>query len=706
LTLLFLLLSGLAAYRYAINRQRAFNREQMTLEKSQQESESRFRMLIESSPVPGVINNSHLEVGYLNKAFTAAFGYQPSDIPTLDVWWEKAYPDPDYRQWVIDSWQQRLEVSRQVNAPFDPLEVRVTTKRGEERIVLVSATSLSDSADDLSLVTLYDITQQKKIEYELRESEERLQLALAGADMAVWEWNVPSGELNFSDRWAAIQGFAAQELDPHFESWNTRVHPEDIQPVKAILERHFNSETSFYESEYRVLHKDGHWVWVQARGKVVERDSAGIPLRVIGVAFDISSRKQVAAELEAYRNHLERLVKDRTVTLLIAKEAAEAANRAKSSFLANVSHELRTPMNGIMGMTAMALRGTTDAKVAGYLSKVMQSSDRLLEIINKILDISWIESERFTLTLSDFELGEILENLIKLHQKMADDKGLELKLDVVPEVARMALHGDATRFVQLLGHLISNAIKFTALGSIVARVTVVEESPGDVLLRLEVRDTGVGISAEDQKHLFSVFGQVDSSMTRQHGGTGLGLVISKQLAQAMGGTIGVESQLGVGSLFWITARLAKATGAVQKISRASSVSAEEGLKAGYSGARILLVEDEPFNQEVTRTLMEEVGLCVEVADDGLEAVELAKSHDYALILMDLQMPRLNGVEATRIIRTLPGKSKTPILALTASVFTKDSEQCFAAGMDDFIPKPIDPEKLFAILLKWLEQGRG
>ncbi|MEI7429854.1 MAG: PAS domain-containing protein [Betaproteobacteria bacterium] len=706
LTLLFLLFSGVAAYRYAINRQSALNQEQQALEKIQQESEIRFRTLIESSPVPSAVNNSLLEVGYLNKAFTAAFGYLPSDIPTLEVWWERAYPDQDYRQWVIKTWQQNLEASRRDHAPFDPIELRVTTKGGEERTVLGSATFLGDSPDGLNLVTLYDITQQKKIENELRESEERWKFALEGAGDGVWEGNFVTGELNYSKRFAEMLGYQEEEIGHRREEWSQIIHPDDLPVIDAAINDYVTGRTSSYSVELRSKNKNGSWQWMLVRGKAIERDANGVPLHMIGTQSDITARRQAAAELEAYRNHLERLVEDRTVILLIAKEAAEAANRAKSSFLANVSHELRTPMNGIMGMTAVALRGTPDAKVAGYLAKVMQSSQRLLEIINKILDISWIESERFKLTLSDFELGEVLEKQVSLRQKRADDKGLSLKLEVDPTLARMTLRGDATRFAQLLGHLICNAIKFTDHGSIVARVSVVEESPADVLLRLEVRDTGMGISAENQKHLFNAFGQLDSSMTRQHGGTGLGLVISKQLAQAMGGSIGVESQLGVGSLFWITARLSKSAGVFKKVLPVSSAAAEETLKTAYSGVRVLLVEDEPFNQEVTRTLMEEVGLCVDLADDGLEAVELAKSQDYALIVMDLQMPKLNGIDATRIIRSLPGKSKTPILALTASVFTKDSEQCFAAGMNDFIPKPIDPEKLFAVLLKWLEQGRG
>jgi len=224
-----------------------------------------------------------------------------------------------------------------------------------------------------------------------------------------------------------------------------------------------------------------------------------------------------------------------------------------------------------------------------------------------------------------------------------------------------------------------------------------------VLLRFEVNDTGIGISSENQKRLFTAFERTDNSMTRKHGGTGLGLAISKRLAQAMGGGIGVESHVGVGSLFWFTARVDKLSGRVATIAPDASVAAEDELRSRHCGARILLVEDEPINQEVTRVLMEEVGLNVDVADNGAEAVKMATDTDYALIVMDLRMPVLGGVEATCLIRTLPGRSRTPILALTASVFAKDSDECFAAGMNDFISKPVIPEHLFQTLLKWLSK---
>jgi CheY-like chemotaxis protein len=284
------------------------------------------------------------------------------------------------------------------------------------------------------------------------------------------------------------------------------------------------------------------------------------------------------------------------------------------------------------------------------------------------------------------------------------DKGLKLRVDLSPEVARLTLLGDPLRLGQILLNLTANALKFTDQGSITVRIRLLDDQPDEVLLRCEVADTGIGIAAEDQKRLFTAFEQADGSMTRKYGGTGLGLAISKRLVKMMGGEVGVESTVGQGSTFWFTVRLDKAptvNGAVPSAPTFAQDSAEARLKAKFSGTRILLAEDEPINQEVSRGLLEDVGLSVDLAEDGVQAVELAKRTRYALILMDMQMPNLNGVDATRAIRALPGYAQTPILAMTANAFDEDRQVCIEAGMNDHIGKPVDPERLFETLLKWL-----
>jgi PAS domain S-box-containing protein len=457
------------------------------------------------------------------------------------------------------------------------------------------------------------------------------------------------------------------------------------------------------EMEYEILRLGGGQRWMETHAAPIQDKGETLHL---AVTRDITERKRSEIELQRYRHHLEELVEERTAALSVAKEAAEAANRAKSTFLANMSHELRTPMNAIMGMTSLALRKASDPRQADQLSKVTQASQRLLGVINDILDISKIEAERMTLEQVPLMLGSVLENMHSLLVQKAAEKGLQLIVESSPELASQPLQGDPLRLGQILLNLTGNAIKFTAQGSVTVAVRRVEERAAKLLLRFEVRDSGIGISSEDQKRLFTAFEQADGSMTRKYGGTGLGLAISKRLAQMMEGSIGVESQPGVGSTFWFTAWLDKIDQPFEPSPAHFVTSAEQQLQARYAGMRILLVEDEPVNQEVSQGLVEETGLVVELAENGVEAVDMAKRTDYALILMDMQMPKMNGVEATRAIRALPGRAQTPIVAMTANAFSEDRAACLNAGMNDFVSKPVEPDKLFETLLKWLKIRDG
>jgi PAS domain S-box-containing protein len=458
-----------------------------------------------------------------------------------------------------------------------------------------------------------------------------------------------------------------------------------------------------FEVEHRC--KDGRLIWGEVQSKP-EYDDSGTIIGYHGITRDITERKTVEGELANHRNHLEELVEQRTAALSIAKEAAEAASRAKSTFLANMSHELRTPMNAIMGMTGLALRQTDDPRLRDRLGKVNAASQHLLQVINDILDISKIEADRLTLESSEFSLETLLENQSNLAVPGATAKGLKLSINIAADLATQPLKGDVLRLGQILLNLTSNAIKFTNEGSVSVNISVAEETADDLLLRFAVRDTGIGISAEDQTRLFQAFEQSDNSMTRKYGGTGLGLAISKRLVTLMGGTIGVESAPAIGSTFWFTARLKKAADGFAPTVHASGQMADELLRAQHAGARILLAEDEPVNQEVSRELLESVGLRVDIAGDGVEAVELARRTHYDLILLDLQMPRMNGIDACRIIRsTLPEHATVPILALTANAFSADRQQCIDAGMNDHIGKPVDPEQLFETLFNWLSNAR-
>jgi signal transduction histidine kinase len=409
-------------------------------------------------------------------------------------------------------------------------------------------------------------------------------------------------------------------------------------------------------------------------------------------------------DAELQRDHLEDMVQARTEQLSIAKEAAEAANRAKTTFLANMSHELRTPMNGIMGMTGLAMHLADDPKLRNYLAKIDISSQRLLTVINDILDISKIEAEKMRLEHVRFSLDTVIAELQSLIEPRIAQKRLRWTIDQAGDTKGLELEGDPLRLGQILLNLVSNAIKFTDRGLVALRIRVAEQTPAVVKLRFDVEDAGIGISAEDQQRLFSAFEQADGSTTRKYGGTGLGLAISRRLAHMMGGDITVTSELGKGSRFCLIASFHPVTDAASAVPPAptfSSDAPERQLRAAFSGTRVLLAEDELINIEVTKAVLEAAGLVVDVATDGETAIAMAAQARYALILMDMQMPKLNGPEATQAIRHLPGYADIPILALTANAYDEDRLTCLAAGMNDHIGKPVTGKILLTSILDWL-----
>jgi two-component system sensor histidine kinase/response regulator len=592
--------------------------------------------------------------------------------------------------------EDKLLASIRSGISITQFETRRQCKDGRLIDVSITVSPIRDRAGKVigaSKITR-DISASKRAETLRLESETRLQTLMRSIPDLVWLKTPEGGYLSCNQRFEELLGATEKAL---VGKTDYDFFPRELaEYFRANDKLAIEKDGSSVNEEWLVF-ADGHRELVETT-KTPIFDPQGALIGVLGIGHDITARQAADAELQQHREHLEELVTTRTAELEQAKAAAEAANLAKSAFLSNMSHEIRTPMNAIFGMVNLLRRGGVTPKQAERLDKIDAASEHLLGTINDILDLSKIEAGKMTIEALPVVVSSLLTNVSSIVSGRAQAKGLALRIE--SETFPHHLQGDPNRLQQALLNLATNAVKFTAQGGITLCASLLEETPETVMVRFAVEDSGIGISAEVLPRLFQSFEQADNSITRQFGGTGLGLAITRRLAQLMGGDAGAESTPGVGSTFWFTACLKK-TEAAAAVARQQAIDAEQQLRQQCQGWRILVVDDEPVNLEVAQLFMEDSGLMVDTATDGLEAVRLARENLYAAILMDMQMPNLDGLEATRQIRQLPAFAEVPILAMTANAFVEDRTRCLEAGMDDFLVKPFNPDQLFSILYKWL-----
>jgi PAS domain S-box-containing protein len=527
-----------------------------------------------------------------------------------------------------------------------------------------------------------DITERKQAEEALRSSEEKFR-QLAENIREVFFILTPTGDetVYISPAYELVWGRSCESVYRDPMSWQEAIHPDDVDRARVLIAMQLRGE--LVEAEYRILTPNGQEKHIRTKTSPI-RDQAGQLIRIVGIAEDITERKHSEEEL------------------IHAWEGADAANQAKSRFLANMSHEIRTPMNGVLGMVQLLLGTELTPEQRRYATVALTSGRTMLSLIADILDLSKIEARKIVIENRCFNLRQTIEEVIQLLGVQASAKGLRIHSRVSPEIPQF-LKGDASRLRQILTNLVANAIKFTERGEVSLDAALDGKAARMATVRFTITDTGIGIRLDQSAALFSPFVQADESTTRKYGGTGLGLAISKQLAELMGGSIGVDSREGQGSSFWFTAVFEVAAPS-QKLPasepRDQRLSAPAGPTRTVREARILLAEDNATNRDVGLAQLQKLGYKATAVTNGAQAVQAVIEGNFDLVLMDCEMPVMDGFEATRRIRASIHPA-IPIIAVTADAMPADRDRCLREGMNDYISKPVELDRLEEVLAKWL-----
>jgi PAS domain S-box-containing protein len=674
---------------------------------TEHEAERRFELLFRFSPVPMTLTSlQEFRFVDVNEAFQRTYGHH----------WQDLIAKTPVEAGLIERSHLLQELASRIDADGRLEETGLCLRHatGVSRCIELSGEIVGTPKQQFVLAAWLDVTEKKAAEENLRAERQRLASIIQGSHVGTWEWNVQTGELSLNETWAQLAGYTLEELAPaSIDTWRRLAEPDDFERSTQLLERHFRGDLPVYECQARLRHKDGHAVWVLDRGQVIERSPDGSPLMMFGTRTDISAQKQVEEDLLTLNRRLKE-----------ATHRAEKANLAKSEFLANMSHEIRTPMNGVIGMTELLLSSDLNAEQRQYMNVVRSSGESLLALINGILDLSKLEAGKLALDNVDFSLHQLIAGIAGTMSLRANAKGVVFSHAVAPEIPAW-LHGDRERLRQVLVNLVDNAIKFTERGEVSVRACLESRIESGFTICITVSDTGIGIRQDKLDMLFDKFTQADATTTRRYGGTGLGLAISKQIVELMGGQVEVRSDVGKGSKFRFCVNLESVPQAQWPAATPSESAdlspltqrhgpkvtelADLSLPPSVRKPSVLVAEDNLTNQVVVQAILKKLGYLVQVVNNGKEAIEALKVSRFDLVFMDVQMPEMDGFDATHEIRAGTAGSANqaiPIVAMTAHAMQGDREACLRAGMNDYVSKPVSGAGLAEVLARWVRRAPG